>query len=390
MKFTISTQKFNEMISKVSTVIPIRSAIPMFNRYYLAVDSQGNLACIGCYDCEQWVKVTTSETVNAKRGRIAIDKDDMKLITKLKGNDITMLTDSENKNEVYVKCGTKQITLHRYEYEQDIALPTREDVTYLLETTESWLYETLTNLVKFTSTTEINQLVSVINFNTKYKRVESLDSHRLTSRNIPEWMIVTENESPFETAKIRNISVPIFKKLLNRNSEKHVWILQDEKYVYVLGGDGFEYVSRIIEGEYFKTENILNCLEDWEVEVDTNELREIVKYNANLVKEDNKKPMVMHSENDYLYTFMHTQNAKSFDELYAKNTMKNDFYIGINPKYILDCMNVAKTETVKITGSKANSPINIYSEDYRCFVLPVNINNDNYATEIKECIERKF
>ena len=100
---------------------------------------------------------------------------------------------------------------------------------------ENWLLETIVNLSVYTS--DSNKLFEVFNFNTVSKRIEALDGYRIGMRTLENQTIHVVDDNPFNTVKIHNKCVSVFKKIMDKKSEKEVVISQDKKYIKVGGND---------------------------------------------------------------------------------------------------------------------------------------------------------
>lgn len=197
---------------------------------------------------------------------------------------------------------------------------------------------------------------------------------------------VTEN--PFNTVKIHKMCVPVFKKLLDKKSEREIEIYQDEKYIRVEGKD-FTYVTRRVDGEYFDISKMLGIAEDFRFVANRENILEVMKYDADLAKtvKDNKIPVILHSENGTLYSYIATAKYESFDELETKeNRMKNDLYIGFNPQYLTDVFGIVDSDEPVCAGNGAKSPMIIYGNEYSFLVLPVNLNYSGVAEILRKKI----
>ena len=68
---------------------------------------------------------------------------------------------------------------------------------------ENWLLETVVNLNTNTADDDNRKMMQVFNFNTKSKRIEALDGHRIGMRTLENQTIYETTENPFDTVKIQ-------------------------------------------------------------------------------------------------------------------------------------------------------------------------------------------
>ena len=96
--------------------------------------------------------------------------------------------------------------------------------------------------------------------------------------------------------------MPVFKKIMDKKSDAEVKVYQDKKYIRVEGKD-FTYIIRRIDGEYFKVAGMLTDASDYVFTADRENMLSVMKYNVDMVKGE-LKPVIFHSENGKLYTYM--------------------------------------------------------------------------------------
>jgi DNA polymerase III sliding clamp (beta) subunit (PCNA family) len=161
---------------------------------------------------------------------------------------------------------------------------------------------------------------------------------------------------------------------MDKKSKHLVTISQDEKYVKVKGND-FTYITRRICGDYFKVNSVIKQDEEYSFYANKKEMMEIMKYNSDLLK-DEKKPNLFHAENGELYSYVKTSRYESLDKINVKQiNMRDTFFIGFNPRFIYDALDVIDVDFPKLFGTNHKSPMIIEGKEYTCLVLPVNTGN---------------
>ena len=390
MKFTMNAKELKTMMEKGMAAINKKATLSTLTRLYFQIDENGILKVWGT-DMEHWAEVRTDNAYDAHTGVLGIDVDDIKIISKMSGEitleDVT--TEDMEVGKINIKCGKKIVTIPRYQ-NTDIFLPSMdESEKKIMSVKENWLLETLVNLNTYTSDVDnYNKMMQVFNFNTNSKRIEALDGHRIGMRTLENQTIYETTENPFDTVKIHNKCVPVFKKLMDKKSEKEIEIYQDEKYIRLEGND-FTYIIRRIDGEYFKVDSMLDMSDDYRFVPDREQFLEAMKYDAELRKTSGayKVPVVFHSENGNLYSYIRASRYEAFDEFEtSENSMKDNFYIGFDPQFLTDAFNIVDADKPLCfdTGSKA--PLLSNGNEYKILVLPVNIGNEDYSAEFTKRI----
>ena len=387
MKFTMDVKELKKLMDKGITVINKKCAVPALTRLYFQVEENGIVKMFGT-DMDHYVEVQSSSAYDTCSGAIGIDVDDVKIISKMNGIVSLESVMPENKNEigkVDIKCGKKTVSIIGYQKDNDIIPDMSNTGTKIMSVKENWLLETIVNLSLYTSYSDRNKMMQVFNFNTKKNRIEALDGHRIGMRSLENQTIYETTENPFETVKIYNMCVPVFKKLMDKKSEKNVIIYQNKKNIRI-DGNNFTYIIRRVDGEYYKVDQILKVPEEFRFIPDRENILDAMKYDAELAKTDiySKKPVVFHSTNGKLCSYIHTEKYEAFDELETfENNMSDSLYIGFNSSYLADAFSVVDSDKPVCFGHNAKSPLIINGNEYSFLILPVNIGTD-YNKEFSE------
>ena len=389
MKFTMNAKELKTMMEKGMAAIDKKASLSSLTRLYFEVDGNGIVKVLGT-NIEHYAEVRTDSAYQTSPGVLGISIDDIKVISKMSGEISVEDVSTEKEMKINIRCGKKNVTIPRYE-NTDIFLPSMDETEEKIFTVkENWLLDTVVNLNTYTSDAISNKMFQVFNFNAKSKRVEALEGHRIGMRTLENQIIHTVAENPFDMVKLYNICVPVFKKIMDKKSEKEVVISQDKKYIKVEGND-FTYIVRRIDGEYFKVDQMLNIVDDFRFTPDRESILEAMKYDADLAKADNadRKPVVLHSENGNLYSYINTIKYEAFDELETKEIqMKDSLYIAFNPQFLADAFSIVDSDNPVCIGNNAKSPMLITGNEYSFLVLPVNITSDDYSVKFAEHINR--
>lgn len=385
----MSAKDLKTMMEKGIAAINKKATLSTLTRLYFQIDENGILKVWGT-DMEHWTEVRTDNAYDTQPGVLGIDVDDIKIISKMSGEitleDVT--TEDMKIGKINIKCGKKIVTIPRYQNIDIFLPPMDESEKKIMSVKENWLLETLVNLNTYTSSNDNRKIMQVFNFNTKSKRIEALDGHRIGMRTLENQTIYETTENSFDTVKIHNKCVPVFKKLMDKKSENEIEICQDEKYIRLEGND-FTYIIRRIDGDYFKVDSMLDMYDDYRFVPDREQILEAMKYDAELRKTSgaDKEPVILHSENGNLYSYIAAGKYEAFDEFEtSENNMKDNFYIGLNPQFLADAFNIVDSDKPLCFGTSNKAPLLINGNEYKILILPVNIGNEDCSAEFTKRI----
>jgi DNA polymerase III beta subunit, C-terminal domain len=374
----MNAKELKIMMDKVMTAVNKKVSVPSLKRLYFSIDDKGILKILST-DIDHYVEVRTKNVYHTEPGMLGIDIEDIKIISKMSGEITVEDITSDKEEKINIKCGKKNVSIPRFE-NTDVFLPVLNNVEDILDVKENWLSETISNLSVFVSNRkEYNQMLTAFNFNTKEKRVEALWNCMIGMRQLEDDMILKETENPFETVKLHCRCVSVFKKLLDKKSERKVIISQNDKYVKV-ESENFTYITKRIDGEYFKVNQMLSDEWDYKFTANAKELLEAMKYDADLLKES-KLPVTFHAENGNLYSYASTTRYEAFDEIEVKEKPEKDFYIGFNPNFLVDVMSIVDSECPIFYGTKEVCPWIVKGDTYSFLILPVNIKDVKVKAE---------
>ena len=134
-------------------------------------------------------------------------------------------------------------------------------------------------------------------------------------------------------------------------------------------------VSRLIEGEFYKISQLLHDDYETKVTVNKKELLNCIDRATLLVKESDKKPIIMTvSEEEMKIQLKSTMGSMNEDLMIAKSG--SDIMIGFNPRFLIDALRVIDDEEVSLYMINSKSPCYIRDEEnsYIYIILPVTFN----------------
>ena len=200
-------------------------------------------------------------------------------------------------------------------------------------------------------------------------KVVSLDGHRISIRK------VKLNQSYDDVSVIIPGKTLIeISKIINGGMDDEVSIFFTDKHVLFEFEDTI-VLSRLIEGEYYKIDKMLSTDYETRVTVNKREMLECIDRSTLLLKESDKKPVIIDVQDDYMKFAMNSAIGSMDEDIDASKEGK-DILIGFNPRFLMDALRVIDEDeiTMYMINPKAPCFIRDQEETYIYLILPVNFN----------------
>ena len=328
----------------------------------ILIDSTSGEIKLTANDMELGIE-TIIEGEILEKGIIALDaKIFLEIVRKLPDNDITITTDSNFKTA---------ITCEKAKF--NIIGKSGEDFSYLpmIERNESIIIsqEVIRQTIFSISDNDNNKLMSgeLFEINGEEMRVISLDGHRISIRKIH-----LKNSYPAKKVVVPGKTLNEISKILSGDADKDVTIFFTDKHI-VFEFENTTVVSRLIEGEYFKIDQMLSSDYETKVIIHKKELLDCIDRATLLIKEGDKKPIIINITDGSMELKINS-TVGSMDEEIDIEKMGKDLMIGFNPKFLIDALRVIDDETITIYLVNPKAPCFIRDEEnnYIYLILPVN------------------
>ncbi len=200
-------------------------------------------------------------------------------------------------------------------------------------------------------------------------KVVSLDGHRISIRKI-------ELKESYEPRKVvvPGKTLQEISKILSGETESEVTIYFTNNHI-VFEFSNTVVVSRLIEGEYFRIDQMLSNDYETKVRINKKELLSCIDRATLLVKEGDKKPIIINITDESMQLKIQSQIGSMNEEIMITKDGK-DLLIGFNPKFLIDALRVIDDEEVSLYFMNAKAPCFIKDEEqsYIYLILPVNFN----------------
>ena len=198
-------------------------------------------------------------------------------------------------------------------------------------------------------------------------RMVALDGHRIAIRNV-------ELSNSYEDRKVivPGKTLSEVSKILSGDTDKFVNIYFTDKHA-LFAFDDTTVVTRLIEGDYYRIDKMLSSSYQTRVTVQRKELLSCIDRATLLVKEEDKKPVIIMISDDSMELKINT-TLGSMDEVIEITKDGADMNIGFNPKFLIDALRAIESEEITLYLVSPKAPCFIRdTEDVYCYlILPVN------------------
>ncbi len=364
MKLVCSKSNLLNGVQIVSKAVPSKTTMSILE--CILVDASKGVIKLTANDMELGIE-TTIEGEIIEKGIIALDaKIFLEIVRKLPDSDITIETDASYKTTITCEKAKFNIIGKSGDDFSYLPIIEREDSVIVSQFT---LKEIVRQTIFSISDNDNNKLMTgeLFEINGNELKVVSLDGHRISIRKIE-----LKNEYPNKKVVVPGKTLNEVSKILSGDTDKDVGIFFTDKHV-VFEFDDTVVVSRLIEGEYFKIDQMLSSDYETKVKINKREFLSCIDRATLLVKEGDKKPIIINITDDTMELKINSTVGSMNEEIdIAKNG--KDLMIGFNPKFLIDALKVIDDEEIEIylVNPKAPCFIKNPEESYIYLILPVN------------------
>lgn len=300
-------------------------------------------------------------------GSIAINaKLFSEIIRKLPDSDVVVTIDENLRADI--KCEKANFHLMGKPAEEFPVLPQiqRENAITISDFS---LKEIIRQTVFSISDNESNKIMTGELFEIKGDmfKVVSLDGHRISIRKIQLHNSYDDVKVIVPGKTLNEIS-----KILSGEMDRLVEMYITDKHI-LFSFDNTTVLSRLIDGEYYKIEQMLSNDYVTKVTVNNKELLSCIDRASLLIREADKTPIVLNIGDDNLELKINSAMGSMKEDLDIKKSGK-DIMIGFNPKFLMDALRVIDDEEVDIYLFNPKAPcfIKDKEESYIYLILPIN------------------
>ena len=355
----------NELLKSVNIslkAVPSKTTMPILE--CILIDASASEIKFTTNDMELGIETKVKGIIEEK-GIIALDaKIFSDIIRKLPDNDVVIQTDA-NLNTT-ITCEKAKFTIPGKEGDDFAYLPVIEK-NEGIELSQFTLKEVIRQTIFSIAANENNKLMTGELFEIKNNilKVVSLDGHRIAIRKIELKESYSDKKVVVPGKTLNEIS-----KILSGEVEDLVRIFFTDNHI-VFEFDDTIVVSRLIEGEYFRIDQMLSSDYETKVCINKREFLDCIDRATLFVKESDKKPIIINIEDESMQLSINSQIGSMKEDIDIEKEGK-DIMIG----FMIDALRVIDDEMVNLylVNPKAPCFIKDEKESYIYLILPVNFN----------------
>ena len=364
MKLVFSKSDLNKAVGIVMKAVPTRTTMNILE--CILIDATTNVIKFTGNDMELGIE-TIVEGEIIEKGKVAIDaKLFSEIVRKLPDSEITITTDANY---------TSLITCEKSKF--NIAGKSGDDFSYLpiiekdkmITISQFNLREVINQTIFSTAPNDNNKMMTgeLFEVSDNVLKVVGLDGHRIAIRNFN-----LEGRTDDVKVVVPGKTLQEISKILSTDAENMVNVYFTNNHI-LFEFDNTTVVSRLIEGEYFKINQMLSSDYGTKVVINKKEFIDSIDRANLLIKEGEKKPIIINITDGSLEVNVNSAIGTLNEDIDIEKEGK-DLMIGFNPKFLLDALRVIDDETVDIylVNPKAPCFIRDKEQSYIYLILPVN------------------
>ena len=346
--------------------VPGKTTMPILE--CILIDATSNEIKFTSNDMELGIETIVQGTI-LEKGQVALDAQIFsEIVRKLPENEVIIQTDENLVTTI--TCEKAKFSIPGKSGEDFSYLPLIEK-TDNITISQFTLKEVIRQTIFSIAANENNKLMTGELFEIKDNtlKVVSLDGHRIAIRKIelkesyPARKVVVPGKTLNEISKILSGEVDDLVDIYF--AENHIMFVFDQTTV----------VSRLIDGEYFRIDQMLSSDYETKVVINKKEFLDCIDRATLLVKEGDKKPIIIDITDGSMELKINSAMGSMNEDIDIAKEGK-DIMIGFNPKFLIDALKVIDDEQISIylVNPKAPCFIRNDEESYIYLILPVNFN----------------
>lgn len=368
MKIICSKNNLLKSVNISLKAVPSKTTMPILE--CILIDATTNVIKFTSNDMELGIETVVEGHIEEK-GMIALDAKILyEIIRRLPDNDVTIKTDDKY---------TATITCEKAKF--NIPGKSGEDFAYLpmierdeaLTISQYTLKEMIRQTIFSIAVNENNRLMTGELFEIKDNclKIVSLDGHRISIRRMPLKKKYSDRKIVVPGKTLSEIS-----KILSGEVDDLVSIFFTQNHI-LFEFDQTMVVSRLIEGDYFRIDQMLSSDYETKLTINKKEFLDCIDRATLLVREGDKKPIIINITDNRMELKIDSAMGSMNEDIDIEKEGK-DILIGFNPKFLIDALKVIDDEmiTIYLVNPKAPCFIRDDEENYTYLILPVNINQN--------------
>lgn len=366
MKIVCSKTNLNNGVNIVSKAVPAKTSLSILQCILIKAEN-GRITLTG-NDTELGIE-TIVEGEIIEEGIIALDaRFFTDIVKKLPDNEVTITSDASFVTSIV--CENAELTLIGKDGNEFTMLPKVNKVDSIL-ISEFALKEVIRQTIFCLADNNNNKMMcsELFEINGDVLKVIALDGYRIAFRKIN-----LKNQYPKCKVIIPGKTLNEIGRIVSGDANKDVVIYFTNNHV-LFELENTTVVSRVVEGNYFNYEQMLNTDYETKMVVESKALYEAIDRSTVVLREGENKPIIFDVKDNETDLSIKTMVGGSHEKVLAVKSGK-DLTIAFRPKFYLDVLKVLDEEKINIYMTNAKSPSIIKDDEgnYIYFILPVNFN----------------
>ena len=364
MKIVCSKNELLKSINIILKAVPSKTTMTILE--CILVDASSDVIKFTSNDMEMGIETVVSGVIEDK-GSVALDARLFSdIVRKLPDGEVFIETNE--KLMTTIVCEKANFRISGRDADEFAALPFIEKNKGITMSQFS-LKELVRQTIFSISANDTNKIMTGELFEIKDEklRVASLDGHRISIRNIllkehyPDTRIIVPGKTLTEISKI-----------LSSDTDSEVMIYFSKNHI-LFEFDETKVVSRLIEGNYFRVDQMISGDYETKIRINRKEMLDCIDRSMLMIREDDRKPIILNILDDVMELKISSQIGSMNETINIEKEGK-DILIGFNPKFLMDALRVIDDETVQIYYMNSKAPCFIRDDEnsYIYLILPVN------------------
>lgn len=384
MKFTITNTILKNAVSRVSSLVEKKSSLPALAGVLVkAANNKVTISAANFFDKGVYATVYIEDVTVFENGAVVIPLVEMEKILMIKG----MINVSTDGNFIVsAKSDKKKSKVCGISDGEFPDIPT-------VENSKENLVMDIPDGVEFCKDMKIlgatkgdnpsRPIYTGFNFDSQKKAICTIDGYQMTVKKIDFW---SENNANIVVSGNADKDLT---KLVGKDHES-ISMYKNQRFVSFVGRD-FEYISRMIDGNFIDWESLIPNKNDALSEfsfVDTKGFLDTLKEYDKFNNAKSTSPFIMtgYSDGSILTDYRNT-NYITTDEVEISGKVDSDLFIGFSPKYFHTALNLYHKLGVDYTVRTYSrlKPVVITGGDFLSLVVPMRVSETrNRESIVKE------
>ena len=364
MKITAAKQELAKSLNIVLKAVPSKTTMNIL--YCVLIDATVDTIKLTGNDMELGIETEVKGTIE-ERGLICLDaKLFSEIIRKMPDADITIETASNY--QTTITCENSVFNIVGKDGTEFSPLPSVDKENPVVMN-QFQLRELIRQTLFSISPNDANKIMTGENLQIHENelRMTALDGHRIAIRQLNLDSSYEDYEAIIPGKTLSEIS-----KIVSGEIEDEVRVYFTKNQI-LFEMDGTLVVSRLIDGKYFRIDQMLSNDYETKIKVKKAALMSAVDRAMLFTSESDKGTLVLTIGSDSMNLSIRSSAGSRSDDVEVESEGK-ELRIGFNPKFILDVLRVIDDEEISVYFLNSKAPCFIRDDagSYIYLVLPVN------------------